>query len=235
MKQSAIWKIKRWRFSPNRSSDQVTARRLSIPLPSSTLTASIMAAVLLGAAVFGWQLWPRDPGSSSPEAGFLRDMSTHHSQAVEMALIIRDRTSDPQLKALATDIALSQTNEMGLMRGYLDLWGLPLTGDDIPMTWMGMPTEGPMPGMATPEDVERLRTLPVDQAEMLFLQFMIRHHQGGVEMAQAVLDRSDQKQVTFLAGRIVMLQNAEIGTMNSMLEDRGEAPITDPLPDSHGH
>jgi uncharacterized protein (DUF305 family) len=73
----------------------------------------------------------------------------------------------------------------------------------------------------------------VEQAEVLFLQLMIRHHQAGVDMAEAVLALSDQKQVTRLAERIVQSQQTEIDTMNAMLVARGQQPITDPLPDSH--
>jgi uncharacterized protein (DUF305 family) len=62
---------------------------------------------------------------------------------------------------------------------------------------------------------------------------MIRHHQGGVDMAEAYLARGDQEEVSFMADRIVLLQAGEIDTMNAMLEQRGQSPITDPLPDSH--
>lgn len=210
------------------------SRGFFIPLPATALASVLLAAVLIGAAVFAWSAWPRSPADDSAEAGFLRDMVTHHSQAVEMSLIIRDRTSDENLRYLATDIAMTQATQMGTMQGYLDLWGLPLTGEDKPMAWMDHPVDGLMPGMATQEEIQRLRSLPVDQAEVLFLQLMIRHHQGGVEMAEAVLGRSDQEQVVLLADRIVMGQQSEIATMNEMLVARGQRPITDPLPmDEH--
>jgi uncharacterized protein (DUF305 family) len=119
------------------------------------------------------------------------------------------------------------------MQGYLESWGLPFAGDDLPMTWMGHPTEGLMPGMATEEQIQQLRDLPVAEAEVLFLQLMIRHHQGGVEMAEALLERSDEPGVELMADRVILLQDSEIGTMNQMLEARGAEPITDPLPESH--
>ena len=194
-----------------------------------------MVSGIVGASVLIWQLWPRDPNTNSAEAGFLRDMHTHHSQAVEMAMIIRDRTEDPELFALSTDIALTQQAQLGGMQGYLEIWGLPFAGKDLPMTWMGHPTEGLMPGMATTEQIEQLQTLPVPEAEALFLELMIRHHQGGVDMAQAVLDRSDNAQIEVMASRTVLLQETDIGTMNQMLEARGLEPITDPLPPSDEH
>ncbi len=214
--------------------DRREARCFFIPLPATAFATALLAVLLLGAAVFAWSAWPRTPDGDSAEAGFLRDMVTHHSQAVEMSLIIRDRTSDENLRFLATDIAMTQATQMGAMQGYLDIWGLPLTGDDKQMAWMDHPVDGLMPGMATPEEIQQLSTLPVDQAEVLYLQLMIRHHQGGVEMAEAVLSRSDQEQVVLLAERIEQAQQTEIDTMNEMLVARGQQPITDPLP-ADGH
>jgi uncharacterized protein (DUF305 family) len=208
-------------------------RRLFIPLPATVLATAVLVLILVGAGVLLWQMWPRDPGNDSAEAGFMRDMFVHHSQAVEMSMIIRDRTEDPELFALATDMALTQSTQMGAMQGYLESWGLPFAGDEAPMTWMGHPTEGLMPGMATDEQIQQLRDLPVDEAEVLFLQLMIRHHQGGVEMAEALLERSDESGVELMADRVIVLQDSEIGTMNQMLEARGQEPITDPLPETH--
>jgi uncharacterized protein (DUF305 family) len=205
--------------------------------PGSWLVLALAVLIAGGALVFAWTQIPRDPGEHSAEAGFLRDMQEHHSQAVQMAMTIRDRTTDEQLKALSTDIAFAQAGEIGLMQGYLDVWGLPYSGIDAPMTWMGHPlaTGQLMPGMASDDDLAKLGTLPVDQAEILFLQLMIRHHQGGVEMAQAVIDRSDNTLVRDFAERVIRTQNNEIDTMNKFLVARGAQPITDPLPASDSH
>lgn len=208
-------------------------RGIFVPLPVSTVAALLLAVLGIGVGVFIYNAIPRTPGDGSPEAGFLRDMNVHHAQAVEMALLIRDRTDDENLNFMTTDMMLTQSTQMGIMQGFLIDWDLNQAGAAAPMAWMGHPVDGLMPGMATPEQIEQLRTLPVAEAEVLFLQLMIRHHQGGVEMAQAVLDRTDNDQVRLLAERIVVTQDSEVGTMNAMLEARGQAPITDPLPD-HG-
>src|SRR3954451_23104280 len=76
------------------------------------------------------------PDDSSAEAGFARDMSVHHAQAVAMAEAIRDRTTDPELKLLATDIALGQQGQIGRMSGWLDEWGLNQTATATPMAWI---------------------------------------------------------------------------------------------------
>ncbi|HEV2072782.1 MAG TPA: DUF305 domain-containing protein, partial [Thermomicrobiales bacterium] len=156
----------------------------------------------------------RPPDGDSPEAGMLRDMLPHHTQAVEMALIIRDRTEDEQLRALATDIILSQQNQIGMMEGWLDLWDVSPNLQGPMMSWMDHPVEAGelMPGMATAEQVESLRMSPVDEAEVAFLQLMIRHHQGAVHMADAYLERGDQEEVSEFARNIIAVQDREIET-----------------------
>ena len=195
------------------------------------LAALLGAAVIVAIGLVVWYLAPDMPGSASAEAGFLRDMADHHEQAVEMASAIRYRTDDEQLRFLTTDIMQTQLVQIGMMQGWLDLWNLSPTGDDPPMAWMDHPvTEGRMPGMAQPEEVDALSTLPLNEAEAQFLRLMIRHHQGGVGMARAILARTDQLEVNRLAESIVASQQGEIDAMNALLAARGEAPINDGLP-----
>lgn len=230
-------KIRRARDLPPAAPPLPSRPGFFVPLPATLMGLLIAAAITVGAGLFAWQALPHEPGDGSAEAGFLRDMHTHHSQAVDMAMAIRDRAPEENLRLLATEIALTQSTDMGAMQGYLTIWDLPLTGGEKPMSWMDHLVDGPMPGMATPEQVSQLDTLPVVEAEVLFLQLMIRHHQGGVEMAEALLQRSDQPQATLMAERIMSGQGAEIGTMNEMLVARGQPPITGPLHDDHnaGH
>lgn len=198
---------------------------------------ALLVLVLLGAIVF-ILVSTRPPDSDSPAAGMLRDMLPHHAQAVEMGLIIRDRTDDQQLFYLATDIILSQQNQIGMMEGWLNMWDLSPNLQGPMMAWMDHPIEEGelMPGMATAEQVESLRTLPVEKAEVLFLQLMIPHHLGAVHMAEAYLERGDQEEVTEFARNIIAVQDREIETMNRMLELRGAEPLTDDLDsDAHDH
>lgn len=202
------------------------------------IVLGVLVALLAGATIFIYQAIPRFPGENSAEAGFLRDMITHHNQAVEMAMIIHDRTADPALKSLATDMVLTQSSQIGMMQGWLNVWGVDATGNQPAMAWMGDPVpEGKqMPGMATPAQVDQLKTLPVAKAEILFLQLMIRHHQGGVNMAEAILQKSSQTQIRQLANTIVTGQQTEINAMNGMLAQRSQPQITTPLPmDMSGH
>ena len=195
-----------------------------------------LVAVLAVAAVvfFGLAVWlylsGRPPGDGSPEAGFARDMIVHHAQAVEMAEIVRDRTESEDIRILATDIALTQQAQIGMMQGWLDVWGLPISGTEPAMAWMGHPTEGRMPGMASPEEVDRLHELPPEEADELFLRLMIEHHRAAIPMAEAILEETDQPAVEELARAIASSQLAEIKTMQEMLQDMGAPPVQDDEP-----
>lgn len=195
---------------------------------------AVAVAALLG-FLAGSSLQDDAPGDDSAEAGFARDMAIHHAQAVEMAEIVRDRTTDPEIRLLASDIALTQQSQIGRFQGWLDAWGLPATGADDPMTWMGHPTSGRMPGMASPEDVTSLQTLAPEEMDVRFLQLMIPHHQAGVLMADAIMDMTDRPEVEALARGISESQAAEIEYMRELLTARG-AVETEPdvtLPGNH--
>lgn len=190
------------------------------------VTAVILATVIIIASTAAALAFRgTDPDGGSVEAGFLRDMVTHHSQAVEMSLIDYRRTADPEMVVLSYDIATAQQAQIGMMMATLDLWGLSQTGSDRPMTWMGAPSTGLLPGMATPEQVALLQSLPADQADILLLQLMIVHHRAGIDMANAVLGRSDNQEVRRLAGTFSRTQGVEIDNMNAMLIARGQPPI----------
>lgn len=177
----------------------------------------LVFAVVLVAAALLWFQTTRAPGDDSIEAGFARDMIVHHDQAVAMALAIRDRTTDPLIKALATDLLLTQQNQIGQMLGWLNAWGLPATGIEPAMAWMRHPMTGPMPGMATPEQLANLERLAGKAADAEFLRLMIRHHQGGIAMAGAALTLSGNSPVRAMATAMVAAQEAEVATMEELL------------------
>lgn len=165
------------------------------------------------------------PSTTSAEAGYARDMQTHHDQGVEMALTIRDRTDDEAIRSLAYDIATTQAHQSGQLYGWLTQWNLPQAG--VPMAWMagGHGHEGgadgaAMPGMATPAQLEELRAADGDDAERLFLTLMIAHHQGAVDMSQALLERSGNATARTFAENVVTSQRAEIQLMERMLAER---------------
>ncbi len=177
------------------------------------------------------------PTTDSVAAGFARDMQTHHDQAVEMSWIVRDRTDDRLVRSLAYDIARTQSHQSGQMAGWLQAWGLKPTGPGERMDWMKgvghshgdeahtLTEDGAMPGMATPVQLERLKGLRGEEAEVYYLQLMIRHHEAGVPMAEVGRDYSENDAVEVLANSIIESQTAETRTMTSMLEERGAEPL----------
>nr|WP_078908289.1 DUF305 domain-containing protein [Streptomyces vietnamensis] len=172
---------------------------------------------------------PSTPVSSSADAGFARDMSVHHQQAVEMSFIVRDRTKDEEVRRLAYDIANTQANQRGMMLGWLDLWGLPKNVSGVaPMAWMGMGDMGSMdmdgalmPGMATNAQLDELRRASGREAEVLYLKLMTEHHRGGVHMAEGCVQKCSVDIERNLAQGMVDAQKSEMALMADMLKKRG--------------
>ncbi|MER6981684.1 DUF305 domain-containing protein [Streptomyces carpinensis] len=170
------------------------------------------------------------PSADSADAGFARDMAVHHQQAVEMSYIVRDRTSDAEVRRLAYDIAQTQANQRGMLLGWLDLWGLPKVSAAPPMTWMGMGDAAAgkdgalMPGMATNAQMKKLGELRGRQAEVFYLQLMTAHHKGGIHMAEGCVAKCTVDVEKRLAQGMVDAQQSEIRLMADMLKKRGAAP-----------
>jgi uncharacterized protein (DUF305 family) len=204
--------------------------------PLQIVLVAVMAlALLVVAGTAGWLLHgggSSTPSASSVDAGFAQDMATHHTQAVTMAGYERDYTSNKQLKILAFDIETSQEFQVGEMQGWLDNWGLS-RNNPTPMSWMGsdhmsMQSDGLMPGMATPAQMTRLESLHGKALDILFLQLMIHHHQGGIPMAQYGAAHASEPYVRTLAQQMVSAQSAEIIQMEQALRSLGGSPLPEP-------
>jgi uncharacterized protein (DUF305 family) len=175
------------------------------------------------------------PAADSVDVGFAQDMSVHHQQATEMAAWERDHTTDPDLYQLSYDIESTQTAQVGRMQGWLELWGAAAqpVGREY-MTWMasdamhGMATGGgvtTMPGMASAADLKNLRAATGKQLDVLFLQLMLRHHEGGATMLSYAAQNASQPQVRNLAAQMLSSQTAEADYMKQLLAQRGAAPL----------
>src|SRR5687768_10755244 len=114
---------------------------------------ALLLLITIGVAFRSWSA--RMPGEGSPEVTFARDMSAHHEQAVEMAFILRDRGEDEELRTIALDIILTQQAQSGMMQGWLQVWGQPISGPAAPMGG-----QGEAMGMASYEDIQQLEALP---------------------------------------------------------------------------
>ncbi len=110
-----------------------------------------------------------------------------------MAGYTRLHTTNASVLLLANDIYDDQTFEIGEMQGWLDSWGLTRSTTLPTMGWMtghSLDADGLMPGMATPAEISHLQSLTGNALDIDFLQLMIRHHQGGLQMEQYAADHA---------------------------------------------
>lgn len=214
--------------------------------PTNVIASLLVAAILISLGVLiglASRSEPREVSSTgtpnSVDAGFARDMRDHHAQAVEMSVLVREATEDPEVRSLALDIMLTQQQQLGQMYGWLSAWDQPQNATGAPMQWMGMgasdgggeddmgsmnhspPPDTRMPGMATEAQLRRLARTEGQDAERIFLQLMIPHHQAGVTMAEYAVAHASQPHVRQLAQSIVNAQTAELGVLRSLLTARG--------------
>ena len=205
------------------------SRRLRVLLALVTAVALLAAGAAL--AVLTGLGGSRPPGETSVDAGFARDMATHHAQAAEMAQVVRDHGTDPTVRLLGYDIETQQLGQIGQLRGWLQSWGLTADSDIPAMAWMASPGHHaaaagtPMPGMATTAELDRLRSLSGRALDVYFLQLMIRHHRGGLAMATDAAEHASRPYVRDLAGRMAQAQQAEVVTMERLLRERGGRPL----------
>lgn len=189
------------------------------------VTVGLVVGLVLGVAVGLLVPGLTRPGDTSVEAGFARDMSSHHAQAVEMAILAHGKTTDPDVRTLSADIALTQQGQIGAMLSWLRDWHLSPTGSQPRMAWMpdggGTITDGLMPGMATDAERAQLRAATGRDFDVMFLRLMLNHHLGGIHMAEAALDLADDDQVHSLAESMVAGQKKEIAAIQALLDKLG--------------
>jgi len=184
----------------------------------------MLVTVGLLAGMVGWLIGDaRDDtvAKSDADVGFLQDMRVHHEQAIEMSNIYLDLPDvDGGLGIVARDIVFGQSIEIGLMVQLLRDMEAPTESEEgQAMAWMGMPgPDSAMPGMASANDIERLATLSGAEADQLFVDLMVAHHQGGIDMMNEVLQRGENPFVLGYAAAWAKSQAEEITEMQNLLE-----------------
>ncbi len=140
---------------------------------------------------------------------FLQMMYPHHAQAVDMAKLVAGRSQNQEVITLAQNIDKAQGPEMTQMIGLLQSFGKPapsaqMSGHD-------------MPGMMSTDEMNELNGLSGKPFDDRWLQMMIQHHTGAIQMADTELRDGSNADVKKLAGAIIADQQAEITQMRSML------------------
>lgn len=155
------------------------------------------------------------------DVAFATDMIQHHAQALSMVDLTLDRDLDPQVTALAEEVRAVQGPEIEAMADWLTTWG-----EDVPETMRDHVNSGhdmdamdhgdEMPGMMTAEDMDALERASDAEFEQMWLDMMIEHHEGAVEMAETEIGNGQYEPAVDLAGDIVETQTAEIEEMERL-------------------
>jgi uncharacterized protein (DUF305 family) len=155
------------------------------------------------------------------DVDFATDMIPHHAQALLMVDLVDDGSS-PELTALAEQIRMAQGPEIETMVDWLTDWGQP-----VPETMRDhanahsddeMPMDSDMPGMVSAEDLDDLDAARGEDFERMWLQMMIEHHEGAIEMARDEKADGEYADARDLAAMIIETQQSEIDTMEGLLD-----------------
>jgi uncharacterized protein (DUF305 family) len=145
-------------------------------------------------------------GYSSQDIMFAEMMIPHHQQAIEMSDLALKNSTNSEVLALAQKIKDAQAPEIEQMKS----WGA------SSMAHMGHM----MDGMLSDEEMSALAAASGSEFDRLFLEGMIKHHEGAIDMAEMVID-SKKAEVAALANAIIEAQRAEIATMKELLTGFG--------------
>lgn len=188
------------------------------------LLAVPFAAVSCGGSHSGMDMGGSGPANEIPagalynaaDVEFVQGMIIHHRQAVQMADMAFTNSTNPAVLELAQEIKSGQELELSQMEGWLVEWGQPIPGPAE--SHDGMDHGGmPMDGMVSDERMAEMAQADGPAFDALFLESMIEHHQGAVDMAEYVLANGLYPPLADLADEIIRVQESEIAEMGRLL------------------
>jgi uncharacterized protein (DUF305 family) len=158
------------------------------------------------------QAAPAEPNDQ--DITFAQMMIPHHQQAIDMAKMATGKATNPEVKDLASRVEGAQDPEIQQLTGMLEKWGAPTEASGMP----GM-DHGSMggDGMMTEEEMAQLEQSTGADFDRLWLQLMVKHHQGAVAMARTEVEQGSDPAAKALAQKIIDAQEAEIAEMQAML------------------
>lgn len=160
---------------------------------------------------------PAESTFNDADVAFAQGMIPHHSQAVEMATMALEQSSNPAILDLAAQIQEAQDPEIEQMRGWLAAWGQEeMTSDMEGMEGMEGMDDGSTEGMMDETEMRALSEATGPTFDRQFVDLMIRHHQGAIAMANTVLDESTDPEVRALAEAVITAQEGEIDEMQAL-------------------
>ena len=151
-------------------------------------------------------------GFNADDVAFATNMVPHHEQAVEMSALVPDRSTNQELIALANKISAAQQPEINALKVFLVQWN-----ENPQDSTGGHQGHGDMQGMMDEATMTKLQSLKGAEFDKLWLQSMISHHQGAIEMAKAEVANGKNVDAKNMAQAIIDAQQAEITQMKTML------------------
>ncbi|MQA92329.1 MAG: DUF305 domain-containing protein [Gemmatimonas sp.] len=176
-----------------------------------------LGTVACGAARTGPSVSTSTWAPTEADVDFMRGMIHHHEQALEMTALVRERTSTEAIPLLAQRIELSQVDEIAFIQRWLEDHGLEGHGEQQPVSVGVQPM---MPGMLTESELAELDAASGIAFDVLFLESMIRHHQGALVMVDRLLDSpgaAENADIYQFAAHVDSDQRLEIARMGRML------------------
>lgn len=179
------------------------------------MSSTVVAVLALSACTINF---PVSGGMGSPgrlpadvnqsDMMFVRMMIPHHEQAVEMSDTLLEKSGiETEVRTLAEDIKAAQEPEIEQMEDWLSEWGMNMGG-----------SRGHGQGMMSDDDLDTLDDAEGEDATVAYLELMIPHHEGAIEMAEDVIADGENREVRELAENILTSQAEEITLMEQMLE-----------------
>jgi uncharacterized protein (DUF305 family) len=158
------------------------------------------------------------------DVDFASDMIQHHAQALQMVDVTLGRKLDAEVVTLTEEIRAAQAPEIEKMADWLEDWDQPVPetsrdhanahaqehGESVEM-------DTDMPGMLSAKELETLESASGQEFQTLWLEMMIEHHEGAVEMAEAQVEEGSNAKAVALAEDIISTQQREISTMQDLL------------------
>ena len=187
----------------------------------------VLALILLGGGIYYFASKPvkTDPNQiildatkhNEQDVAFAQMMIPHHQQAVDMADYAETRSSNEKLMQMARKIKAAQEPEIGMMRGWLKKWG---RSDDIPLStdegMAGHDMGATVAGMMSHEDAQKLEAAKGSAFDELFVDLMVQHHRGAIEMSKTEKQAGQYGEAKELADRIISSQESEIRELKKL-------------------
>jgi uncharacterized protein (DUF305 family) len=188
------------------------------------MTAACLVVVAAGCHRAAAPASAPTPMATEADIEFMQGMIGHHTQAIAMVALLKTRTSSDEMKLLGQKIEVSQTDEIRMMRTWLRDRKQDVPDEADYRMMMSMPDMA-MPGMLTQKEMDQLAAASGQECDRLFLEYMIKHHQGALTMVKTLMatpGAGQDSSVFAFASDVQADQSAEITRMRGMRATMGK-------------